>query len=415
MKRLEGALRTYPWGSRTLLAQLRGTPLPAPQPEAELWFGAHSAAPSGIEDTTLDALIAQDPVAHLGQRVIDEFGKELPFLLKLLAADEPLSIQAHPSRAQAEEGFGRENAAGIALDDPRRNYKDANPKPELIVALTEFEALAGFRPVRETLAFFAALGCDALDRYAAILDPRDEASGLRALFTTLISLPTVTRNELIDDLVRCASALAQREGGDPHGASGTSDVQVQFARMFVRLHEKYPRDVGLLAALLLNYVQLQPGQALFLEAGQPHAYLAGLGVEIMANSDNVLRGGLTSKHVDVPELVKVLHFAALSNPFAAANRSVCADGRTEVVEYELPVTEFRLSRYILDSQGTVRIAGDGPSIVLCTRGEVRAGDELLQAGQAVWIPAADGPVTFCASGASDSGDSSGAELFYARA
>ncbi|QYH20151.1 mannose-6-phosphate isomerase, class I [Corynebacterium aquatimens] len=405
MEYLEGALRTYPWGSRTLLASLRGTPAPAPTPEAELWFGAHPAAPSRVDGALLDAVISNDPEAALGARVAADFDGQLPFLVKLLAAGEPLSIQAHPSAAQAREGFERENALGIALNDSRRNYKDPNPKPELIVALTKFHALAGFRPVAQTQQLFAVLG--GLGRYAGVLDPAQPSESLRTIFTTLISLPSALRLALLEDVATAAAELAE---------TAPEPWMAEVARTFLRLADRYPGDVGALAALLLNHVTLQPGDALYLAAGQLHAYLSGLGVEVMANSDNVLRGGLTSKHVDVPELVRVLDFSELSDPHAPAE---VADGTTL---FNLPIDAFTVSRHRLGAGSELRADTDGPAVVLCTAGRAQtggsggssgSGEFALTPGQAAWIPASDPAVTFTA--ADGEGAEQFAELFYVRA
>lgn len=385
MEHLEGALRPYPWGSHTLIAQLRGEPSPSPQPQAELWFGAHPAAPSTVNGQGLDEAIAADPAAALGKRVTEAYGDQLPFLVKLLAAAAPLSIQAHPSLEQAQEGFARENAEGIALNSPNRNYKDPNHKPELIVALTEFRALAGFRPVPDTAAFFAELGSAELDRYATLL-PTDGEGDLRALFTTLISLPHQPRVELIESVQRAAAELTQK-----HTAP---EWMVEAAEVYLELSQAYPGDVGVLAALLLNVLILEPGEAAFLRAGQLHAYLSGLGVEVMANSDNVLRGGLTTKHVDVPELVKVLDFGTLENPRAEA---VASHGG---VEFQLPVDSFAVRVHSLADGETFAIDEDGPAIVLCTSGEVRGADGfVLSQGNGAWVPASEGEVELTAEGA----------------
>ena len=407
MELLEPALRTYPWGSRTMLADLRGTASPAPSPEAELWFGAHPAAPSTIGSRGLDAIIADDPRAALGQRVADQFDEHLPFLLKLLAAGAPLSLQAHPSKAQAVEGFRSEEAAGIDLHDPRRNYKDPNHKPELIVALTQFKALAGFRPYARTARLLDALGSPLLNRYTSMVDPSEEEASLRALFTTLISLPRKASNLLIDETVNRARTLL--ENPDEAGGAGVEPWMVEVLTMFLELADAYPGDIGALAALLLNYFTLEPGEALYLDAGQLHAYQSGLGVEIMANSDNVLRGGLTSKHVDVPELVRVLKFEALESPRA---KTRAADGGAVGEEFVLPMEDFRLSRYALGEGAELAVESDGPAIVLCTSGEAvgrgATGEELtLRPGQAAWVPASDARVVFTAEGAD------GAELFLA--
>lgn len=385
MEHLEGALRPYPWGSHTLIAQLRGEPSPSPQPQAELWFGAHPAAPATVNGQGLDEAIAADPAAALGKRVTEAHGDQLPFLVKLLAAAAPLSIQAHPSLEQAKEGFARENAEGIALNSPNRNYKDPNHKPELIVALTEFRALAGFRPVPDTAEFFAELGSAELDRYATLL-PADGEGDLRALFTTLISLPHQPRVELIESVQRAAAELAQKRTAP--------EWMVEAAEVYLELNQAYPGDVGVLAALLLNVLTLAPGEAAFLRAGQLHAYLSGLGVEVMANSDNVLRGGLTTKHVDVPELVKVLDFGTLENPRAEA---VASNGG---VEFELPVDSFAVRVHSLADGETLAIDEDGPAIVLCTSGEVRGADGfVLSQGNGAWAPASEGEVELTAEGA----------------
>lgn len=379
MDHLEGALRTYPWGSRTLLADLRGTASPAPTPEAELWFGAHPAAPSTIGGEPLDALIAADPQAALGDRVAQQFDGQLPFLVKLLAAGEPLSIQAHPSREQAAEGFARENAQGLALDDPRRNYKDPNPKPELIVALTEFKALAGFRPTEATQELFAQLG--PLERYVPLFQAASPEEGLRAVFTTLITLPSRLRAAVLTEVEVAARELAA-------GSGWMADV----ATTFLQLTRRYPGDIGALAALMLNLVTLAPGGALYLEAGQPHAYLSGLGVEVMANSDNVLRGGLTSKHVDVPELARVLNFEPLADPTAE-----CVVAGTTVT-YRLPIEEFRVERHSMAHGEQLLVDATGPAIILCTSGRAESGELVLDPGQAAWVPARDQAATFTSVG-----------------
>ena len=321
----------------------------------------------------------------MGKRVTEAHGDQLPFLVKLLAAAAPLSIQAHPSLEQAQEGFARENAEGIALNSPHRNYKDPNHKPELIVALTEFRALAGFRPVPDTAAFFAELGSAELDRYATLL-PTDGEGDLRALFTTLISLPHQPRVELIESVQRAAEELAQKRTAPAW--------MVEAAEVYLELNQAYPGDVGVLAALLLNVLTLAPGEAAFLRAGQLHAYLSGLGVEVMANSDNVLRGGLTTKHVDVPELVKVLDFGTLENPRAEAAASHGG------VEFQLPVDSFAVRVHSLADGETLAIDEDGPAIVLCTSGEVRGPDGfVLSQGNGAWAPASEGEVELTAEGA----------------
>ncbi|SER59923.1 mannose-6-phosphate isomerase, class I [Corynebacterium cystitidis] len=388
MEILTGALRNYPWGSRTMLADLRGLPSPTPTAEAELWYGAHPGDPSRIGQRTLDEIIAADPVGQLGGRVVDKFGEELPFLLKLLAADEPLSLQAHPSLEQAREGFASENQQRIPLGDGNRNYKDPNHKPELIVALSEFDALAGFRPLHQTRELFGVLECGPLDRYLTMIDPEHEEASLRALFTTWITIPRTVRISLIDDAKDACQKITDRD-----------DWIGQVARTFIQLTHQYPDDVGALAALLLNHVTLQPGEAIHLRAGQLHAYLHGLGVEIMASSDNVLRGGLTSKYVDVPELVRILDFSTLASPQVDTAES------QGVTEYPVSVDDFILSRHQLGDAG-LTVDTDGPAIVLCTAGVATCGEVELTPGAAAWIPASDPVHSF--TGKADT------EVFYAR-
>ncbi|TSD97353.1 mannose-6-phosphate isomerase, class I [Skermania sp. ID1734] len=394
MRRLEGVVRNYAWGSRTALAELCGRQVPSPHPEAELWFGAHPADPAllvldGQRRSLLEALHA-DPETELGGKVVRQFGTRLPFLLKILAAEEPLSLQAHPSAAQAREGFERENRARIPIDSPVRNYRDDSHKPELVVALEPFEALAGFRDPRVTIELLQALEVAALDKYASLLIEQPNAIGLRTLFTTWITLPQPVLGALLPEVLDgCVRYLAN------HSRCAGCDRRFgPEVRSALELAETYPGDAGILAALLLNRVTLEPGEGLYLDAGNLHAYLRGVAVEIMANSDNVLRGGLTPKHVDVPELLRVLDFTPVDVPVL---RPVPygADG---VVRYRTPAPEFALLRVDLSAAtGPVSVAVDGPAIALCTAADVQircGGEELiLRPGAAGWVSAADPEIT----------------------
>ncbi|MFF0543005.1 mannose-6-phosphate isomerase, class I [Nocardia thailandica] len=382
MQELVGALRSYAWGSRTALAQLCGRPVPSAHPEAELWFGAHPADPArvrrnGSSRSLLDVVTA-DPDRELGT-VTETFGARLPFLLKVLAAEEPLSLQAHPSSAQAAAGFERENRTGVALDSPMRNYRDDSHKPELVVALERFEALAGFRNPRRTVELLRALDVDGLNHYAELLAAQPDSAGLRTLFTTWITLPQQALSTLLPAVLEGCVRYLSGKGDRAFGAE---------VRTALELAEAYPGDAGVLAALLLNRITLEPGQGLFLDAGNLHAYLRGLGVEIMANSDNVLRGGLTPKHVDVPELLRVLDFEPIDLPIIEPEPD--GDG---ALRYRTPAPEFALSRFDLAPGAEAVVAVDGPGIVLCTAGSARLsqdGEELaLDCGGAAWISAAD--------------------------
>ncbi|WP_440557884.1 mannose-6-phosphate isomerase, class I [Streptomyces sp. SCPE 10] len=366
MDRLDNTVRPYAWGSRTAIPRLLGTE-PTGEPQAEMWMGAHPGAPSRTPRGTLAEVIDADPERELGKEAVAKFGPRLPFLLKILAADAPLSLQVHPDLAQAREGYADEERRGVPLDAPERNYKDANHKPELICALTEFDGLCGFRPPERAADLLAALGVDSLKPYVDLLHARPEDAALREVLTAIL---TADREETARTVAEAAAACA-RLGGD-HAP-------------YAQLAHHYPGDPGVLAAMLLNHVRLQPGEALFLGAGVPHAYLSGLGVEIMANSDNVLRCGLTPKHVDVPELLRVVRFEA-SEP--GVLRPEAAPDGEEV--YETPTDEFRLSRHVLPEGGTAHdLTRDTPQILLCTAGAVRAGEHELGPGRSVFVPAGE--------------------------
>lgn len=295
MQILQGTVQRYAWGTPDAIPILLGTE-PDGGPNAEYWLGTHRQGPAQIGETSLDRLIADDP-SVIGEKVRETFGNELPYLMKVLSARHALSIQAHPSRQQAEEGFARENAAGIAPDAPERVYSDPWPKPEILIALDLFETLTGFREPVETAALLSALGVSAeLGSLVTPLTERKGAAALAQVFLEVLSLEG-ERARLVD----VVSAAAMRHSGEP-GPVG------DFARTAVELDSVFPGDRGILAALLMNRVTLRPGEAIYVPAGQMHAHLRGTGIEVMANSDNVIRGGLTPKHVDVRELVAVVDF-----------------------------------------------------------------------------------------------------------
>ncbi|MFE3193334.1 mannose-6-phosphate isomerase, class I [Nocardia sp. NPDC059240] len=390
MHGLVGALRSYAWGSRTALAQLCGRPVPSAHPEAELWFGAHPADPARVQinghSESLLEFVSADPQRELGG-VAGEFGGRLPFLLKILAAEEPLSLQAHPSLEQARAGFARENQSGIALDSKLRNYRDENHKPELVVALNRFEALAGFRDPRQTVRLLNAIDVPELSQYADLLAAQPDSAGLRTLFTTWIALPQGSLSTLLPKVLDgCVRYLSESRTGS------TGKEFVAEVRTALELAEAYPGDAGVLAALLLNRITLEPGEGLFLDAGNLHAYLRGVGVEIMANSDNVLRGGLTPKHVDVPELLRVLDFEPLELPVVEPEKV-----SDTVFRYHTPAPEFGLSRFeLLEGADPVPVVKSGPVIALVTHGRVKLSqghhDLTVECGHAAWISAADGGI-----------------------
>jgi mannose-6-phosphate isomerase len=370
MDRLVNTVRPYAWGSATAIPELLGED-PTGAPQAELWMGAHPSAPSRVNRgaglVPLSEVIGDDPEAELGAATVRKFGPRLPFLLKILAAAAPLSLQVHPDRAQAREGYEDEERRGIPVDVPHRNYKDTNHKPELICALTPFEGLCGFRAPDVSADLLAGLDVDSLKPYVDLLHAHPEDAALREVLTALL---TADREEMAHT-VTAATAAAQRLGGayTPYAA----------------IAHHYPGDPGVIAAMLLNHVLLQPGEALFLGAGVPHAYLSGLGIEIMANSDNVLRCGLTPKHVDVPELLKIVRFEA-SDP--GVLRPEASESGEEV--YETPIDEFRLSRYALaETSAPVALPAATPQILLCVSGAVRAGELLLKRGESAFVPAGE--------------------------
>ncbi|MGE5696427.1 MAG: mannose-6-phosphate isomerase, class I [Candidatus Sericytochromatia bacterium] len=395
MHLLRGAVRTYAWGSRTAIADFTGRPTPTPHPEAELWFGAHPGDPAWLqteagEQSLLDTL-GTDPEGQLGTAALDRFGERLPFLVKVLAADEPLSLQAHPSTQQAIEGFDREERLGIPITSPTRNYRDRSHKPELVIALERFEALAGFREVPRTIDLMKALAVAELDPFVTLLTGQPDADGLRALFTTWITAPQPHLDVLVPAVL---------DGAINYLRSRAADFAAE-AKTVLELGERYPGDAGVLAALLLNMMHLKPGEAIFLPAGNLHTYLQGVALEVMANSDNVLRGGLTPKHVDVPELLRILDF----HPVAAASmRSETHCDGPELV-YRAPAEEFAVSRLRIDGEHLgheidAAMRHDGPQVMLCTSGAVqlhaKSSSLTLDRGQAAWVPADDGPIRLLA-------------------
>ncbi|WP_246634894.1 mannose-6-phosphate isomerase, class I [Actinoplanes hulinensis] len=375
---LTGVIRPYAWGSRTAIAGLQGRPAPTAEPEAELWLGAHPGDPSTVPGPAgpvhLDGLIAGDPAGQLGEDVAGRFGPRLPYLMKVLAAAAPLSLQAHPGAAYAKEAFARQEA------DPEapKNYTDAHHKPEILVALTPFEALCGFRPPATAADVIAGFALPRLDPVVTALRSGDLSEAVRLLLTW----PEDDRKALIDDVV---TAIAAHPADHPHADSH---------RLAVKLADHYPGDPGVLVALLLNLVRLAPGEAIWMPAGNLHAYLNGLGVELMAASDNVLRGGLTPKRVDVAELLRVLRFEVLDDPLLHPH-----DLAPGVTAWRVPVPDFELYRITLTAdRPPARIPGSGPRILLGAEGDVHVGEEhgipvTLHPGTAAYAPADTGPLT----------------------
>jgi mannose-6-phosphate isomerase len=409
MDRLDNPVRPYAWGSACDIPDFLGAPADG-TPQAELWMGAHPGDSSrvlrgGTSRSLLD-LIAADPAAELGPAVAAQYGGRLPFLLKVLSAGQPLSLQVHPDRERAAARF----ADPLFADD----YTDGNHKPELICALRDgFEALCGFRPVPATLALLDELAVPGLAAYRELLAGRPGAGGLRAVVTAILTggrtdpgagaapgtgpaaepgaepgadagTGTGAGAESLAETIAAVGRAAQRvaAGGGEWVAAG---------RAYAPLAAAYPRDPGVLVALLLNHAVLGEGEALFVAAGVPHCYLHGFGAEAMAASDNVLRAGLTSKRVNVPELLEVLDFRPAPLHVLHAER----DGVQET--YPVPVPDFRLGRLVLGA-GPVPLPGGGPQILLCIAGTARLrapdGTELeLRRGGSAYLPASCARVT----------------------
>ena len=363
MELIEGAVRNYDWGSLTAIPDLLGRPATG-EPWAELWFGAHPSAPAavGARAEPLDRLIAADPVAALGPAVASRYGR-LPFLLKVLAAAAPLSLQAHPSAEQAEAGFEREEAVGVPSDAPQRMFRDRSPKPELICALSSFEALCGFRDPQQTAALLDTLDAPALDPLRRRISGRS-GSQMRDLLAWLLALDGPAAAALAESAARACAAA-----GDEDEWSGLRSA-------VAKLGARHPGDAAVAVALLLNHVVLAPGEALFLDSGCLHAYLDGTAVELMADSDNVVRGGLTSKHVNAAALVQIVDGAASEPP---VQRPEPAGG---LVTYCTAAAEFSLRR--LDVDGSSGLAVAGPAVLLCTEGCVEANGVTLYRGAAAW-------------------------------
>lgn len=407
--RMGNGVQPYAWGSRTSFVDLFGMANPDDAPMAELWMGAHPKAPSTLEiggrHVSLVDHIASDPVRALGPKTAAAFANRLPFLFKVLAASQPLSIQAHPALDQAQAGFADEERRGIPRDAGHRNYRDDNHKPELICAITEFWGMRGFRTAREIFSDFREPELVlALEEVAhlpdqdAIAVPQNDAD-LGRFFQSLIEADGETRARLVE----AAMKTARRRWGSAAAAELPS-VDEPDARFYwlLRLAAHCPGDIGVTAPLYLNIFALRPGEATYQPAGVLHAYMDGTGMEIMANSDNVLRGGLTPKHIDVAELLSVGVFRP--EPKVVLAGEPTADG-CELV-YPAPFAEFRLSR--IDASGVARRvpANRSAQILFCERGivDVQAGDPddprtiTLAAGESAFLDATDRVVTISGNG-----------------
>lgn len=405
MFRLDCTVQDYAWGDLESIPRLLGIE-PDGTPAAELWMGAHPKAPSRVvhaDARTLDQYIAVSPESALGASTVERFG-QLPFLFKVLAAAQPLSIQTHPSLQQAHAGYTRENEAGLDIGAPNRTYRDANHKPELICALTPFAARVGFRTVSEARAVVGEL-CEqvgksngALREFAARLaEPGTDRDVLHGTLDYLLRLADPAVAKLTGELLDAASHVTQGEWANE-------------LAWVARMDRAFPGDIGIAVGILLNHVDLSPGEALFLPAGNLHAYLRGTGVELMANSDNVVRGGLTGKHIDIDELLDVVD----ATPLTPDVQRPTSGAHT----YTSPVPEFALTRITGDADPAETVLdAPGPKILLAVSGawELRADSSPdamdLTQGEVMFVEAAEGPVRAFANGQGRGPE--GPELFVA--
>lgn len=353
--RLENTIRNYAWGSYDGLSLFAGIQQDPGKPSAEFWMGAHPDASSSIllpggASLSLQKYIREYPIKTLGEEVFSEFG-DLPFLFKVLSASMPLSIQAHPDKAKAEEGYAREDERGIPRSAPERNYKDRNHKPELAVALSRFSALCGFREATEAAAF---LGPELSEYFDFV--PRDAERSFRSLLAKALTLRDKDKA-----FVEHAAALRAK------ALAGSHEAKARIAGETTLLcYQHYPHDPGALSPLFMAVYHLEPGQGLYVPAGIMHAYLKGTILEIMATSDNVIRGGLTHKHIDVGDLLGTLDFSA--SPLLIEPES--REGMPGQVSWKTPAREFSLSRLDIIEAREMSVENSGPEILLCTEGSI---------------------------------------------
>ncbi|MDP2862143.1 MAG: mannose-6-phosphate isomerase, class I [Desulfobacterales bacterium] len=373
---LKNIVKEYSWGSYTAIPKLLGKKPPYDKPQAELWMGAHPSGYSMIRTEggweSLSGLIKKYPVEILGENCAKKYGGELPFLFKVIAASGPLSIQAHPNRTMAKKGFKRENRLGIPLDSSGRNYRDNNHKPECLCAISGFEALCGFRGVSETVRLLKKTCPGTLKKQINELKNNTNPSGLKSFFTSIMTMDSDRKKSIVSEAFRNAGIFA--------------DENPAFKWVSV-IAGKYPSDIGAIAPLFLNYVHLEPGQAMFIQTGQLHAYLEGVALELMADSDNVIRGGLTPKHVDVQELLNIVKFKQLKTGIIFPEKN-----RNESI-YKTPAGEFVLSAInVTNSETYISPGKRSIEIILCIEGRaVITGSEddkfNMTKGKSVIIPA----------------------------
>ncbi|ENO1828985.1 mannose-6-phosphate isomerase, class I [Vibrio vulnificus] len=371
--KLENVIQNYAWGSQTAITELFGIDNPEQVPQAEIWMGTHPNGCSKLAHTgmLLSDFIQSDPANVLGDYTVERFG-DLPFLFKVLSAEKPLSIQVHPSREKAIEGYQKENLQGLQLTDSSRNYKDDNHKPELVYALTFYKAMNGFRTIEEIVSLFDQAKIETLrvDLEKLILQPT--STGLKAFFDVVMNLSAERKQRALAELLQAVDQPAK-----------TAKAREAF-ELIKEFRQDYRDDIGLFSPLLLNIVELEPGEAMFLHAETPHAYVKGTGLEIMANSDNVLRAGLTPKHMDIAELIANTNFIStdrdklILKPFNIENKTA----------YPIPVEDFSFE--IVNVETTERRQYvRSAEILFCIEGNcaIRHGSDVvtIAAGESVFV------------------------------
>lgn len=379
---MQNVIQDYAWGSTSSIQQLFNIPNPDNKPQAEIWMGAHSNGCSQVdingEIVRLDSIIEQNKTAILGEPTEKRFN-ELPYLFKVLAAEKALSIQVHPSKQAAEVGFEKENQAGINLKAANRNYKDPNHKPELVYALTPYQAMNGFRDFKDIIRMFETVNAPALQTQVAALKDNQTESGLSQFFEAILSLT----GEAKDSSIQALMAHAQEYKGN------------ELADLLIELEKQYPGDVGLFAPLMLHVITLKPGEAMFLDACTPHAYIKGTGLEIMANSDNVLRAGLTPKYMDIPELIA----NTICQPKPSNEILLAPKEEKNAKHYPIPVDDFKFSVYECEANLTC----DSAEIIFAINADVTLTHPsgyilVLTKGESAFIPYSAGEYRVLSSG-----------------
>jgi mannose-6-phosphate isomerase len=375
---LENRIQEYAWGSKTFIPELIGEESPAKKPKAEMWMGSHSKAPSTAvfndNRVSLAEFINNDPQGILGVSIAEKFSNRLPFLFKVIAVESPLSIQAHPNKEQAKAGFIRENMNNIPLDSPKRNYRDDNHKPEVICALEPLWILKGVRRIKDILKIAETLGVSEKGLGIDILKSKPNEEGLKNLFISLMNMEKDRKQKLINEILNRVKELRSSPSFE----------------WIIKLRREYPDDIGILSPLFLNVLRLQPREAIWIPAGELHAYLEGAGLELMANSDNVIRCGLTTKHVDVLELLNIINFT----PHTPEILSPEGHGKLEAF-YPATSEEFMLSVISLNNKDSIYKSRGlrSAEIMICMEGDAHITDQQnkgllkIERGTSLFIPA----------------------------